>query len=266
MGNSRIACKYAPDCKVVALSMMPTVDTRDSYEMFMNHLPELQEVYESLIDDESRRTFYGYWLGNISHQFGELVYSTTPHYITNGFIPEPGAIIIDGGACDGGTAKIFTEMGYKVYAFELDEKNFNSTKKLAEDTGFGASKLDLTGSAIAKITTLDNYVRENNLPRVDFIKLDVETAELSVLRGAAATIARFKPILAISAYHKWDDFWVLMNFAKSIRPDYEFALRQFPERYEGMPTMFGDLKEDYLRAFGIEPDWRDFYECVLFAR
>ena len=119
---------------------------------------------------------------------------------------------------------------------------------------------------IVKITTLDAYVREKNLPRVDFIKLDVEGAELDVLKGAVTTIARFKPILALSAYHKLDDFWTLMNFVKSVRPDYEFAMRQSFDSYEDLPTTF---TKDHLIEFaklGLEPDTRWFGECVLFAR
>lgn len=250
----------------------------------MNNLANLQSVYESLADEQSRATFCGYWLGNVCNRFDELVYANTPHYLVEGFIPESGAIVIDGGSYDGGTATIFAEMGYKVYSFELDENLFNTIKPVAvqknfviENYGLGSSKgelrfdpmremIDANGTAVAKITTIDAYVRENNLPRVDMIKLDVEGAELDVLKGAAVTIARWKPVLALSAYHKWDDFWVLMNFVKSIRSDYEFALRQFPEDREGMPFMFRNTTDASLREFGLDPNWRDFYECVLFAR
>lgn len=283
--NARVAKKYAPDCKIISMKLL-FVDHSQTYDIFMNHLVELQEVYESLIDEKSKQTFCGYWLGNICNRFDELVYSDTPHYILEGFIPNDGAIVIDGGACDGGSAAIFSDMGYKVYSFELDRANFESVRQLAErknfvveNYGLGAAKGELrynpngggsvivtNGSAVAKITTIDSYVREQRLPRVDFIKLDVEGAELDVLKGAAAVIARYKPILALSAYHKWDDFWTLMNFVKSIRSDYEFAMRQFPENREGIPSMFANASDDYLYKFGLEIEWRDFYECVLFAR
>ncbi|MDZ4715335.1 MAG: FkbM family methyltransferase [Cytophagales bacterium] len=49
------------------------------------------------------------------------------------------------------------------------------------------------------VVTLDSYVKENQIPRIDFIKIDAEGTELSVLRGAAQVIERDKPkiILAI---------------------------------------------------------------------
>lgn len=50
--------------------------------------------------------------------------------------------------------------------------------------------------------TLDDIVGEE-LERVDAIKCDVEGAELSVLRGATATLDRFKPTLLIEVDERW---------------------------------------------------------------
>lgn len=283
--DARVAIKNFPAAKVIIINRG---NTDSIYETFMTHLDDLREVYDSLIDEESKKTFRGYWLGNISNRLGEIVLANTPHYICAGFIPEAGAIVIDGGLCDGGTAVRFAEMGFKVYGFEMDKENFKVASKVATEKNFvaenlglgsykhemtythmtnpGASRLDWNGSETATITTLDAYVREKNLPRVDFIKLDVEGAELDVLKGAAMTIARFKPILALSAYHKWDDFWTLMNFVKSIRPDYEFAMRQFVLSKEDSAYHFDDDLEEYFDSLGLRPALAGFEECVLFAR
>ena len=43
--------------------------------------------------------------------------------------------------------------------------------------------------------TLDNYFFKENIPRVDFIKCDIEGAELLALRGARDIITRHKPIV-----------------------------------------------------------------------
>lgn len=48
-----------------------------------------------------------------------------------------------------------------------------------------------------KITTLDNFVKRNNLKNVDFIKCDVEGFELEVFRGAKNTIKKFKPVVFV---------------------------------------------------------------------
>ncbi|MGH8223107.1 MAG: FkbM family methyltransferase [Woeseiaceae bacterium] len=47
------------------------------------------------------------------------------------------------------------------------------------------------------LTTLDVFVREANVQRLDLIKLDVEGAELAALQGAAETLERFRPYLII---------------------------------------------------------------------
>ncbi|MCO8273797.1 FkbM family methyltransferase [Actinoplanes sp. TRM 88003] len=47
------------------------------------------------------------------------------------------------------------------------------------------------------VTTVDRLVRAAGLTRLDFVKIDVEGAELHVLHGAADTIDRFRPTLFI---------------------------------------------------------------------
>lgn len=51
------------------------------------------------------------------------------------------------------------------------------------------------------LTTIDKLVAELGLPKVDYIKMDIEGAETNALRGAKDTIAKFKPRLSISTYH-----------------------------------------------------------------
>jgi len=49
--------------------------------------------------------------------------------------------------------------------------------------------------------TLDQVVNELGLSKVDFIKIDVEGAELDVLKGATKTLEENNVFLAIAAYH-----------------------------------------------------------------
>ena len=284
--SARVALKYLPNSKAIWLGLR---NSDAAYNNFMNHIPELYEVYESLIDEESRKTFCGYWLGKTSGQIGEIVYANTTQYMLSGFMPKAGDVVIDCGACDGGTSVKFVNLGCKVYSFEMDKQTFELAKVRAKDHGFivenlglgsfkhkmnyyhnendiGASKLDINGTDVTQIVKLDSYIFENKISHVDFIKMDTEGAELDILRGASTVIARDKPILALSAYHKLDDFWVLMNFIKSIRPDYEFAMRQYASNSEDLPFNYTEKEESMFYNLGLEPDGRNFAECVLFAR
>ncbi len=71
------------------------------------------------------------------------------------------------------------------------------------------------------ITTIDQFMKENNLDSVDFIKADIEGAERLMLKGAKETLKRFKPKLAICTYHLPDDIEVLTNLILDANPDYE---------------------------------------------
>jgi FkbM family methyltransferase len=68
------------------------------------------------------------------------------------------------------------------------------------DTNRGGNRI-WSGSASAHfpvhIETLDRMVAERELERVDVIKIDVEGFELSVLKGARETLARFRPALFV---------------------------------------------------------------------
>ena len=51
-----------------------------------------------------------------------------------------------------------------------------------------------------KVDTLDNIL--NNYSRVDFIKIDVEGHELSVLRGSSSILQKFRPFMMIELFKK----------------------------------------------------------------
>ena len=75
------------------------------------------------------------------------------------------------------------------------------------------------------ITSIDKFVSDNKIEHVDFIKIDIEGAELSALKGAAETIKKFKPKLAICVYHKGKDIVEIPEYLISILPEYNFYLK-----------------------------------------
>jgi hypothetical protein len=70
--------------------------------------------------------------------------------------------------------------------------------------------------------SIDKLVEENNRPRLDFIKMDIEGAEMMALRGATETLKRFKPVLAISVYHKLIDFYEIPQEIDKLGLGYKF--------------------------------------------
>ena len=49
---------------------------------------------------------------------------------------------------------------------------------------------EATDATQVRVTRLDDYIRNHDLPRVDFVKMDVEGAELTVLQGATEFLER----------------------------------------------------------------------------
>jgi len=50
-------------------------------------------------------------------------------------------------------------------------------------------------SASCKTVTIDGFVHKNNIDRLDFIKIDTDGNELSVLRGAKEVLCAFRPVI-----------------------------------------------------------------------
>lgn len=71
------------------------------------------------------------------------------------------------------------------------------------------------------ITTIDQIVADLQLARVDFIKMDIEGSEVPALHGAAETLRRFKPRVAVGTYHKSGDLAGVEHAVLRTRTDYK---------------------------------------------
>lgn len=68
--------------------------------------------------------------------------------------------------------------------------------------------------------TLDCFVKENNINKIDFIKADIEGAERLLLWGAREVLNRFAPKLAICTYHYPEDSGLLEFLIRQVNPNY----------------------------------------------
>ena len=103
----------------------------------------------------------------------------------------------------------------------------------------GSNSLVLSPKAGSKIrvplTTIDKIVAELKLPRVDFIKMDIEGAEKRALAGGGETIRHFRPRMSLSTEHLPDDATAIPAVVKSIEPRYT---------YYGCDCVWTDLRSD----------------------
>ena len=85
-----------------------------------------------------------------------------------------------------------------------------------------------------------------------------------MLHGAAKTISRFKPKMAVSAYHKGEDLWTLATYIKSLRPDYEFEFRHY--QIDCTDYDLNDEERAILKYFGLSYLMPTACEMVLYCR
>lgn len=72
-------------------------------------------------------------------------------------------------------------------------------------------------------TTVDNFVQQQGLTHVDFIKVDIEGTERKMLRGATETLKNFAPKLALCTYHLPDNPEVLERIILEANPAYKIV-------------------------------------------
>ena len=166
-----------------------------------------------------------------------------------------GDIVIDAGSCCGTFSAYASAKGAISYAFEPVAENFAYLTKTAklnknihpvnaglsdENTSrnifvdpqhlSGSSFLEelkpgISGTQVQTVR-LDDFVRENHLPRVDFIKADIEGFERHMLAGAQETLALFAPKLALCTYHLPDDPEVMASLILKANPKYNIIQKR----------------------------------------
>jgi len=73
--------------------------------------------------------------------------------------------------------------------------------------------------------TIDSFVEQNRLDKVDFIKADIEGAERMMLDGAKNTLTKFAPKLSLCTYHLPDDKEVLTQKIRKYNPNYHIVYK-----------------------------------------
>ncbi|PWJ69458.1 FkbM family methyltransferase [Ruminococcaceae bacterium R-25] len=176
------------------------------------------------------------------------------------FAPGENEVFVDCGCFDGATCFNFAgwcgSKGFEhIYSFEADPKNYEKSKELLAPLGkcelfpygtsdankkvYFASDAFETSCIISReeaekknfegVTEIETVALDDVLAgkRVTFIKMDIEGAEYEALMGARKLIMENRPRMAISVYHKFEDFVTLADLVLSMHPDYQIAYRHY---------------------------------------
>lgn len=163
--------------------------------------------------------------------------------------PTAGEVAFDCGSCVGEFTKIFASLvglDGTVVAFDpvplhskylaeqfVDQDTFSIVKPIIAAVGdrnvhfHGTIKdvKDISPGGLCvtdfDMVTIDSFLENSDVKRVDYIKMDIEGAELDALRGAGDALSSFSPKLAISIYHKISDLWEIPSYIKECNPNYK---------------------------------------------
>lgn len=160
-----------------------------------------------------------------------------------------GESFVDVGGFDGYTTLQFIKrcpLFNKVYFFEPGVDYLNKARKLlscynnieyieaavSEKRGSvyfslndSSSMMSESGGVSVNTEKIDDIISEP----VTFIKMDIEGSESLAITGAINTIKQYHPRLAISVYHKPDDYIEIPKLVLSIRDDYDIYMRHYTE-------------------------------------
>jgi FkbM family methyltransferase len=216
---------------------------------------EIGNFSKILIDDESKSLLESLISYRTKGEIGFLpdVYPVSHQYLPRDIkvVPSP-MHLVDCGAYVGEFLDYADERNFSIgsyYAFEPDPTNYEKLKsrmqnlplnvpgvsfplgvaekakqvRFSADGNLGAA-ISENGDTVIQVTSLDSALI--NIP-INYIKMDIEGAEMDALRGSLELLKRHKPSLAISAYHKPEDLWEIGLWLDGLDLGYKFALRQY---------------------------------------
>jgi FkbM family methyltransferase len=160
-------------------------------------------------------------------------------------------VILDCGAFEGESSAALHWMFQpsRIYAFEPLEEAFHKLDALARKMpaihpvkmgtwiSSKTATLDIAGEGSRVngssgngqqsivLTSIDDFVNNQALGRVDAIKMNIEGAEMPSLKGALSTIQRFQPSLSICAEHLPSDLWEIPTYLKQAHSNYVLSFK-----------------------------------------
>lgn len=156
---------------------------------------------------------------------------------------EPHDVVVDCGSAEGLFALVSSQRARQVVAVEpllgyqrALEKTFagkanvqlarcalgrTNGKAFMQSSGICSNLSGNSGGQKTEVQPLDKLCRDQGI-ECSYIKADVEGFEQELLEGAAETIARRKPKIAITMYHGPNDSKATAAFLRKLVPEYQF--------------------------------------------
>ena len=115
----------------------------------------------------------------------------------------------------------------KIIGVEASQKEYEKSRQnISLLEKYISTKIQLDHFLMGTDDKTIDHLYENE--KISLICMDIEGAELSVLKSAVNTIRNRRPVLSICAYHKAEDLIDIPLWIKSNVEGYVFALRKYP--------------------------------------
>lgn len=107
---------------------------------------------------------------------------------------------------------------------QLGLSNRKGLVKILNNTS--ASQIHENGDEEIEITTIDSFVKENDIQKVSLVKMDIEGEEMKALQGGIETIKRDRPVVSVAIYHNPNDFFEIKPWLEEHLQNYSFKIQR----------------------------------------
>jgi FkbM family methyltransferase len=218
---------------------------------------EVETILTRLSDEVAREQFNAYFKWVCREKGVSPIFGRGEDQYINALTLEKlsGAVVLDGGAYSGDTLKQFIEQSNasftSYHAVEPDPASFSKLTEYISTLPSGirakCSSYQMVLSATSGLVAFENF--DNQMSRVvdsgikntasisisdlasshdvspTFIKLDLEGAELAVLRAELRQLQMWRPTICVAIYHNPSDFIEIPSTLISALSDYRFYVR-----------------------------------------
>ena len=242
----------------------------------LNHVfttPEISRIvtlYNLLSDEKSKEVYKAVLKFKLTEDYTYLINvkdDVKKQYFDEVVKFSDEEVFVDCGGYTGDTIEAFlkaVDNKFKhIYSFEPDGRNFKILTKYVEGLEqkdkikaikagvyYKSSVFYLQGEEMAIACTNEATDRKVEVCAIDdvvkfaptYIKMDIETFETYALLGAMESIVKYKPKLAISIYHKFDDLWNIPLLLKQWVSEYDLYIRHY-ECYQAETVVYAIPKD-----------------------
>lgn len=132
-----------------------------------------------------------------------------------------------------------------IHPFSIAISDTNGISKMSRDTTNAATSImDESGDVEVLTMDLDSFTSMNKIDEIDLLKIDVESHELNVLRGAYASLKKTRYLLIEITLGDNHNYTMSSLFKQLCTNDFDFQLRTiitYPHVSEGKVTMLDCL-------------------------